>query len=447
MRTHRLRWQLALGQAICALGLLLGGTIVLARRNDDTRIAEAAVGAAHDAEVLAEQVQPPLIAGASIDALLTSSGSRQIEVTDGHAVHIAGVELATDAGVRTAIRRSIDNLEGADGADAITIGQRVLGVQPLLSNGELIGIVVVSEASPARRGWRQLFGLDWRAALILALVAGGLGWWLAGRITSPLKRLTEQARSLVLSGTSQPPLHSRITEVAVLGSALELVGGRIHAEADRRDELELDLRRLSHELRTPLTTIRLRLDDQESLDAHSLAVVGGQLDRMDRLAEQLSRLRHVRPESERLDLGMVARVAVNRLRPLAEWGRVEIRLIASAPVDVVVERAAIEDAISNVVENAIKYSTRGSQVVIRVDQRDEWCIVEVGDRGPGIAPEHRDMILRPGVRVVSPTNVRGTGQGLAIVAATLDRHGGRLEIGDAVGGGAVIRLMLPSTDE
>jgi signal transduction histidine kinase len=86
-------------------------------------------------------------------------------------------------------------------------------------------------------------------------------------------------------------------------------------------------------------------------------------------------------------------------------------------------------------------------VVIRVDQRDEWCIVEVGDRGPGIAPEHRDMILRPGVRVVSPTNVRGTGQGLAIVAATLDRHGGRLEIGDAVGGGAVIRLMLPSTDE
>jgi len=99
------------------------------------------------------------------------------------------------------------------------------------------------------------------------------------------------------------------------------------------------------------------------------------------------------------------------------------------------------------VENAIKYSTRGSSVVVRVHRQDDWCVVEVTDRGPGIAPEHRDMILRPGVRVVGPNHVRGTGQGLAIVAATLDRHGGRLEIGDAAGGGAVIRLMLPATDE
>jgi signal transduction histidine kinase len=200
-------------------------------------------------------------------------------------------------------------------------------------------------------------------------------------------------------------------------------------------------------MRTPLTTIRLRLDDHDSLDEHTLRVVGGQLDRMDRLAEQLSRLRHARPEGELLDLESLARAAVNRLRPLAEWGRVEIRLLPGGPVPVVAERAAIEDAISNVVENAIKYSARGSTVVVRAERRDEWCIVEVTDRGPGIAPAHREMILRPGVRVVGPNNVRGTGQGLAIVAATLDRHGGRLEIGDAPGGGSVLRLMLPATDE
>jgi signal transduction histidine kinase len=447
MRTHRLRWQLALGQAICALALLLLGTIVLARRNDDVRVAEAAIGAAHDAEVVAEQVQPPLEAGTSIEALLTSSGGRTIEVTDGRSRHLAGATLAIDPSVRTAVRRSIDSLEGAAGADGITIGPRVIGVQPMLSDGELIGVVVVSEASPARRGWRDLFGLDWRAALFLAFVAAGLGWWLAGRITRPLSRLTEQARSLVLSGSTMATPDSRITEVAVLGSALELVGGRINAEAERRDELELDLRRLSHEMRTPLTTLRLRLDDGDTLDAQTLAVVGGQLDRMDRLAEQLSRLRHIRPDGEPLDLCTLARASVNRLRPLAEWGRVEIRVLTTAPVAVVAERAAVEDAISNVVENAIKYSTRGSQVTVRVEQRGEWCVVEVVDSGPGIAAEHRDMVLRPGVRVVGPNGVRGTGQGLAIVAATLDRHGGRLEIGDAPGGGAVIRLMMPSTDE
>jgi signal transduction histidine kinase len=274
-----------------------------------------------------------------------------------------------------------------------------------------------------------------------------MGWWLAGRITRPLQHLTEQARSLVLSGAAQPPPASRITEVAVLGSALDLVGGRIRSEAERRDELELDLRRLSHEMRTPLTTIRLRLDDLDAIDAHTLEVVGGQLDRMDRLAAQLSKLRHTRPEGETVDLGTLARVAVNRLRPLAEWGRVEIRLIADSPVEVVVERAAVEDAISNVVENAIKYSQRGSPVGVRVERRDDWCVVEVTDRGPGIAPEYRETILRPGVRITGPQNVRGTGQGLAIVAATLDRHGGRLEISDATGGGTVLRLLLPATDE
>jgi signal transduction histidine kinase len=447
MRTHRLRWQLAAGQAISALLLLLGGTIVLARRNDDVRIAEAAIGAAHDAEVLAEQVQPPLAAGSSVDALLTSSGQREIEVTTPRAEHLAGVTLTADPQVRTAIRRSIDNLEAADGADAITIGRRVLGVQPMVADGELIGVVVVSEASPARRGWRDLFGLDWRAAIALALVAGAMGWWLAGRITRPLQRLTERARSLVLSGTADPPPPSRITEVAVLGSALDLVGGRIHTEAQRRDELELDLRRLSHEMRTPLTTIRLRLDDHEAIDERTLEVVQGQLDRMDRLAEQLSTLRHTRPEGESVDLRTLARAAVNRLRPLAEWGRVEIRVLSDAPVEAVVERAAVEDAISNVVENAIKYSHRGSVVVVRVDRRDDWCVVEVTDRGPGIASEHREMILRPGVRLVGQNHVRGTGQGLAIVAATLDRHGGRLEIGDAAGGGTAVRLMVPATDE
>ena len=446
MRTHRLQWQLALGQVVSAIALLFIGTVLLAQRYDNVRVAEAAVATAHDAEVLAGQVGPRLGAGQSLDDLVTSSDGRRIEVTDVRGAHLAGERLTSDPVLGSAVLEAIGSLDPSDTPNALTLGGRVLGVQPILLGGELIGTAIVSEPAPLRRGWRQLFGLDWRAAVVLACASGGLGWWLAGRITWPLRRLTEHARSLLLSGATEPSHPTRITEVAVLGSTLELVGHRMIAEAQRGDRLELDLRRLSHELRTPLTTIRLRLDDPAALDDHALRVIDGQLDRMDRLAEQLSQLRHARPESEELELGSVLRAAVERLRPIAEWGRVDLRLTTPHPMKVVAERDALEDAISNVVENAIKYSTRGSQVVARTVQEGDWCVIEVRDRGPGIPAEHRDVILRPGVRLVGSSKVRGTGQGLAIVVATMDRHGGRLEMADAPGGGALLRLVLPATD-
>lgn len=447
-RTRRLRWQLAIGQSALALVLVLGGTMVLARRNDDLRKTEAAIGAARDAEVLAEQVAPRLAANRSVEELLTVSGTRQVELTDGQGRHLLGARLSADRAIEAAITRTIDTLDVSASSDGVTVRSSVVGLQPLVTNGELIGVVVVAETAPQRQGWRRLFGLDPIAAGLLALLAAAMGWWLAGRITRPLASLTEQARSLVLTGSNEPPPRSRITEVAVLGSAIDLVGERVRAEAARRDELQLDLRRLSHELRTPLTTIRLRIDSvAEQVDEPSLAVVERQLDRLDRLAEQLSRLRHTRPEATVVDLCAVAAAAVDRLRPLADWGRVEMHLDAPRAVRVEAERAALEDAISNVVENAIKYSPRGSRVAISAQTIDAWGTLEVRDSGPGVTEAVRDVILRPGVRVVGSSHVRGTGQGLAIVAETLDRVGGRLEISDAPGGGALVRLLLPVTTE
>jgi two-component system sensor histidine kinase MprB len=372
----------------------------------------------------------------------------------------------TDApAIGAVVQRVVDDAQQNGDPDGLAVGGRAVGVQSVIGEGELLGVVVVAEPAPARRGWRDLYGLDPLEAGVLAVAAAAMGWWLAGRITRPMARLTDRARSLVLAGSAEPLPASRITEVAVLGSAIELVRARIRSEAEQHQELELDLRRLAHELRTPLTTIRLRLDDLAEPAAddftgagtddgaaatshtdHALRTIEGQLDRLDRLAAQLSSLRHARPHTAPVDLADRAAAAVHRLRPLADWGRVELHAGALTRAVVLAEPAALEDAISNVVENAIKYSPRGSTVSVTSVPGDEWSALEVSDEGPGIGEAVRDVVLRPGVRVEGPNRVRGSGQGLAIVAATLDRWGGRLEIADGPKGGALVRLVLPTFD-
>jgi signal transduction histidine kinase len=129
---------------------------------------------------------------------------------------------------------------------------------------------------------------------------------------------------------------------------------------------------------------------------------------------------------------------------LATWGRVDLQLDAQRWAMALVEPDAVEDAIANVVGNAVKYVPRGGHVHVRVFATADGFTVEVRDDGPGIAASMREVIVRPGVRVTSGCGVDGTGQGLAIVAATMDRSGGHLELDDAPGRGAIVRLVFPS---
>ncbi len=468
MTTYRLRWQLAIGQAAIALILLLAGTIVLVRRTDDLRRKEATVGAQRDAEALSADVGPRLGADLTMAPVPAESSTRRVELIDAQGKHLAGSLLTTDPVIAEMVEDALDNADIPGSGVGTTSHGMAVGIEPVVNDDGVAGILLVAEPLPARRGFPQLYGLDPIAAAALAILAAAMGWWLAGLITKPLGGLTERARLLVLSGDTGPPPHSRITEVAVLSTAIERVGSQIRHQQQARDGVESDLRRLSHELRTPLTTIRLWLDDLADSDGEfvddvrrandsrtsrtdtKLHIIEGQLDRLDGLGAQLSQLRYVRPEATPIDLSALSAIAIDRLRPLAAWGRVELRRGTHPPAPVMAERSALEDAIANVVENAIKYSPRGSRVKIDVTADDEWCTLEIRDSGPGIAAELRDVIRRPGVRMLTSNMIRGTGQGLAIVAATLDRAGGRLELAATPSGGALVRMVLPthsSTDQ
>lgn len=103
---------------------------------------------------------------------------------------------------------------------------------------------------------------------------------------------------------------------------------------------------------------------------------------------------------------------------------------------------ALERALANVIDNALKYSLRDSDVDVDVSTSGGSAVVSVADRGPGIPEDDRERVLEPFERL-GGSEVPGSGIGLAVVNEVAESHGGRLEIDERKGGGTIVRLVLP----
>jgi len=140
-------------------------------------------------------------------------------------------------------------------------------------------------------------------------------------------------------------------------------------------------------------------------------------------------------------------VAADAVRSLAPWAIGRKRTVGfdapSRPVWVHGNADAIEDALRNLIENAVGYAPPETEVTVSVSPDGA---VEVADRGPGVAAEDRKRIFERFWRGRAAAGGEGAGLGLAIVAQILAAHGGTITVGDAPGGGAVFTLRLRVLD-
>ncbi|MEP7133139.1 MAG: ATP-binding protein, partial [Acidobacteriota bacterium] len=149
-----------------------------------------------------------------------------------------------------------------------------------------------------------------------------------------------------------------------------------------------------------------------------------------------------------LDIGELVEQAVEATEPLGGPRGVRCAFRRIAPAWVIGDPAGLQRLASNLISNAVLYSSRGSVVEIASGSDGREAFLEVRDRGPGIAPEERARIFDRFVRLDSARaeNPEGSGLGLAIVEQVVRAHQGRIEVEDRPGGGAIFRAVLPACE-
>jgi two-component system sensor histidine kinase QseC len=212
----------------------------------------------------------------------------------------------------------------------------------------------------------------------------------------------------------------------------------------------------AHELRTPLAALQLYAESLQPLvqDSRAAPVLAGMLKSTERsvhLAQQLLAL--MRSEAgppaqpQRIELGALVQDVLAEAALRAHQRGITLDCESPGGLWTLGQLDGLTSLFTNLVDNALKYSPAGGCVRLRLMRNPadagELCI-EICDQGPGIPPAWREQVLQRFTRVPDQVE-RGSGLGLAIVSSVLNRHGGRLALEDAPGGGLRVRVWLPAT--
>jgi two-component system sensor histidine kinase MprB len=288
-------------------------------------------------------------------------------------------------------------------------------------------------------------------ALVAAVtvIAAGLGALTAGRITRSLRRLTSTAEHVEATGNLDvdlPEGTSGRDEVGRLTEAFRLM--LLALDRSRADQTRL-VQDAGHELRTPLTSIRTNLDMLDRYPDIDPAERAEILDSIRAEAAELTTLVNevvqvASGESddddpvEVLIADVVSEVAERVTR---RTGRaVEVSADRSR---VLARRASLARAISNLIDNAVKFDDGDRPIEVTVESGR----IAVADRGPGVADSDKPLIFERFHRADAARTLPGSGLGLAIVAEVARAHGGTVFAGDRDGGGAVIGMEFPVVAE
>ncbi|RDZ27151.1 sensor histidine kinase [Lysobacter silvisoli] len=288
------------------------------------------------------------------------------------------------------------------------------------------------------------------ALLVAATLGAAIGWLTSRWVSRRLRHLDDTAARV---GEGELALR-----VPLDGSddAFDRLARRFNGMLDRIEDLLGGVRHatdhIAHDLRTPLTRLRNRLEELrerpsgQSRDAELDAAIAetdqllqsfGALLRLARIEAQAPAI-----QAPRLDLAALARDAADLYTPSAAERGI-VLLTELAPGWVQGDADQLFQLLVNLLDNALKYAPADSAVQLRVHGESTGVLLQVDDRGPGIPEAERERMFDRFQRMEAHRGSPGTGLGLSLVRAIVQRHGGRISLGDN-GPGLRVRVVLPA---
>ena len=328
--------------------------------------------------------------------------------------------------------------------------------------GKSLGAIEITEPltdeGVGRPGLKQLLVVNSAVTLLLFAV---VGWWLGVRLVGrPIAALAQMA-ARVGEGSLDARVHlATRTELDALGEAMNAMAGSLDQQTRERDQALEQARHadrlatvgklaagLAHELGTPLNVVkgRARTLQGGELDPpaaeRAAAEIIGETDRMAGLVRQLLDFAGKRGGGRvRLDASDVVQHTLSLLEPTAAKRGVTFHT-ALSPAPVVADAGQLQQVATNLVLNAIQASPAGATVDVEVAASPGEIALRVRDRGAGLSPEVRAHLFEPFFTTRPPGE--GTGLGLAVSFGIVKELSGRIEAGNAEGGGAVFAVLLP----
>jgi two-component system sensor histidine kinase MprB len=318
-------------------------------------------------------------------------------------------------------------------------------------------LVLAQSLSPTKKQLADLsivLFLIGGAGVVVAAVAGTA---VARTGLRPVQRLTRATERVARTGDFRPIQVDGDDELARLSHSFNLMLAAVADAQNRQRQLVADA---GHELRTPLTSLRTNLElllSAEKPDTPQLSAVDkveihedlrAQLDELTQLIGDLVELaREDAPAlaHEPVDMVEMVEQALARARRRAVDVHFEVDL---HPWYLVGEPHALERAVLNLLDNAVKFSPQDGTV--RVDLRpaaDGYAFLQVADAGPGIKDSDLPHVFDRFYRSDEARTLPGSGLGLAIVKSAAERHGGAVFAGRSADGGALIAMRLPGSPE
>lgn len=330
---------------------------------------------------------------------------------------------------------------------------RVVTVKRLFSiNNHPVSLEV--SVAQTLNGLKQTLAGTSRVSVIVGvtffMITSILSFVLASSAVKPLARLT---KSISKRGPKdlRPVAASVPAEMVPLVSSLNSLMHRLEKSLTRSEDF---ITEAAHRVRTPLTVVRaqaeitLRQIDKPR-NRKNLKEIIRAIDESSRAAGQL--LDHAmvtfRADNlalEKVNVCQLINDTVDRLRPLADLRDISLEVELFHPASVLGDTILLQNALYNIIDNAIKYSPIDSKVVTTVSSIDKNIQISVNDTGPGFNSGEPSKLIERFQRGENVEGIIGSGLGLTIVHEVVEAHKGHLEIKNLVGGGACVSFFLPS---